>query len=281
MKGFTMKCKLIVAGLLLCAVLSACAPEKDPFNTDEGDITTALTTTRDPSNTYSPVDPPDFPAVVQSGIGETTETLRYTEGEHTILNVTMILPVANVEGNDTLQATLSARLDTLHKQLRQEIDRLYQQYLADYKAGREGLTTPSVQVRFELHYFTSEAASMTYILTETTGDGIVYTYSYHSNLDLRVGSEIRLTALLTDGKVDGLLTLLQSKLTASPPEGLYDNTLQNLETVLDGSWYIADGKLAIQLAAGTIAPLSSGNILLTFTKAELDGLLSAYGQALL
>ena len=281
MKGFTMKCKLIVAGLLLCAVLSACAPEKDPFNTDEGDITTALTTTRDPSNTYSPVDPPDFPAVVQSGIGETTETLRYTEGEHTILNVTMILPVANVEGNDALQATLSARLDTLHKQLRQEIDRLYQQYLADYKAGREGLTTPSVQVRFELHYFTSEAASMTYILTETTGDGIVYTYSYHSNLDLRVGSEIRLTALLTDGKVDGLLTLLQSKLTASPPEGLYDNTLQNLETVLDGSWYIADGKLAIQLAAGTIAPLSSGNILLTFTEAELDGLLSTYGQALL
>ena len=280
MKGYTMNYKLIAIGLLVCALLTACAPEKDPPNTQSEDGTTELTTPDFTVNT-APVDPPQFPSGMQSGIGEITERMSYTEGEQVILNVSLTLPVASVEGNDALQETLSERLEALHNELRQEIDLLYRQYLADYKAGRVGLTTPSVQVRFDLHYFTSEAASMTYILTETTGDGIVYTHSYHSNLDLRVGSEIRLTAMLADGKTDGLLALLQAKLTESPPEGLYDDALQNLNPLLDSSWFIADGKLSIRLEAGTVAPLSSGDILLTFTKAELSGLLSDYGNALL
>lgn len=280
MKGHTMNYKLIATGLLVCTVLSSCAPEKDPPDTQSEDGTTELTTP-DSTVNVTPLDPPEFPTGIQSGIGEYTEQFGYTEGEQVILNVSLTLPVANMEGNDALQTTLSRRLDALHDELRQEIDLLYQQYLSDYKAGRVGLTTPSVQVRFNLHYFTSEAASMTYILTETTGDGIVYTHSYHSNLDLRVGSEIRLTALLADGKTDRLLALLQAKLTEAPPEGLYDDALQNLDTLLDSSWFIADGKLSVRLEAGTIAPLSSGDILLTFLEAELSELLSDYGKALL
>lgn len=275
-----MKHKLIAVGLL-CVLLTACAPDQDASVTEDPEESTSVTTTLNAEDSLPPIVPPSFDGTVQSGIGEKTEQYRYTEGEYTVLNVSLTLPVANVEGNEALQKTLSERLDALRKDLEAEIDRLYQQYLSDYKAGREGLTTPSVQVRFELHYFTAEAVSMTYILTETTGDGMVYTHSYHSNLDLRVGSEIRLTSLLKDEKTDGLLTLLIERLKASPPEGIYENAEQILSARLDSAWYIAGGNLLILLEPGEIAPLSSQSILLTFTEAELSELLSDYGKALL
>lgn len=276
-----MKLKLIVTGLLLCYLLTACAPESDPVITDDPKETTASTTTEKTDLQIPIIIPPHFNSTVQGGIGMVTDRFEYTEGDHTVLSVTMNMPVAHIEGNDTLQQTVSDRLNAMQDELKQAIDRLYQQCLADYRAGREGLTTPSVQVRFELHYFTADALSMTYILSQTTADAMVYEHRYHSNLDLQVGSEIRLTALLSDGKFDGLLTLLQAKLTESAPEGLYAEAAGQMQAMLDGSWYITDGGLSVLLEAGTVAPVSSGDILLTLSASQLADLLSDYGKALL
>ncbi|MBQ7355049.1 MAG: hypothetical protein IJW62_05980 [Clostridia bacterium] len=276
-----MKRKLIVTGLLLCCLLTACAPESDPVITDDPKETTASTTTGNTDHQIPIIIPPHFDSTVQGGIGTVTDRYDYTEGEHTILSVTLNLPVAHIEGNDPLQQTVSNRLNAVQDELKQEIDRLYQQCLADYRAGREVLTTPSVQVRFELHYFTADALSMTYILSQTTADAMVHEHRYHSNLDLQVGSEIRLTALLSEGKLDGLLTLMQAKLTESAPQGLYAEAAGQMQAMLDGSWYITDGNLAVLLEAGTVAPVSSGDILLTLSAPQLADLLSDYGKALL
>ncbi len=276
-----MSYKLIAAGLIACCLLTACAPEKDPPVTGEGEDTDTVTTPVQTDEPLPPIIGPSFPGTVQSGIGEMTERYDYTEGEHTVLSVSLTLPVANIKGNDALQTTLSGRLEEVYTTLKKEIDGLYQQYLADFRAGREFLTTPSVQVRFTLHYFTAEAVSMTYLFTETASDGIVYTRSAHSNLDLRVGSEIRLSALLKDGKNDAVLAILTEKLQSAPPEGLYENAIRNLAARLDSAWYIADGSLSVYLEAGEIAPISSGSILLTLTKSELSLILSDYGNALL
>ncbi len=275
-----MKCKFPLVALLLCALcLASCAPDQPPENSEQSDP--QVTTPQSTTVTYPTVIPPDLKPGVQSGIGQTTEQIRYAEGEHTVLNVTLTLPVANVEGNATLQATLAAKLDATHRAIRQEIEDLYRQYLADYKAGREVLTTPSVQVRFALHYFSAEAASMTYILTETTGDGIVYSHSYHSNLDLRVGSSIHLSSLLAEGKTEGLLALLTQTLQDDPPEGLYPGAADQLDALLENAWYISEGRLTVLFEAGKIAPLSSGDISLSFTEDRLGELLSDYGKALL
>lgn len=276
-----MKQKLMVMGLLLSCLLTACAPANDPPSPVDPEKTTATTTTGITNDRIPIIIPPDFNQTVQGGIGETSRHYDYIEGEHTVLRVTMLLPVADIRGDDALQQTLEARLQATQNELEAEIEQLHQQYLADYRAGRDSIATPSVQVRFDVHYFTAEALSMTYVVTETTGDGMVYTHRHHSNLDLRVGSEIRLEALLAGGKIDGLLSLVQAKLEKTPPDGLYDGAMQKLQTLLNSSWYITEGKLTVCLEPGTIAPISSQSVLLTFTEAELSALLSDYGKALL
>ena len=275
-----MKHKLIALGLL-CVLLTSCAPEREPPVPEITTVTTEVTTTLSTDEPLPPVVGPNIPGGLQSGIGEKTSRFSYKEGEDTILNVSLSLPVASVVGDDALQLSLATQLKAVEEEMQGRIDLLYQQYLKDYQAGIEGLTTPSVQIRYDLHYFTTEAVSMTYIFTQTTRDGMVFTNRYHSNLDLRVGSKIRLSALLMEETTDGLLNLTIQKLQASPPDGLYANAQQILVSKISSSWYISGGNLSIILEAGVIAPLSSGDVLLIFTEAELQGLLSDYGKALI
>jgi hypothetical protein len=280
MKGLFMKHKLIALGLL-CIVFTSCAPEREPPVPEITTVTTEVTTTHSTDEPLPPVVGPNIPGGLQSGIGVKDSRFNYTEGEDVILCVSLSLPVASVVGDDALQQSLSAQLSVVEKELQTRIDLLYQQYLKDYQAGIDGLTTPSVQVRYDLHYFTTEAVSMTYIFTQTTRDGMVFTNRYHSNLDLRVGSKIRLSALLAEETTDGVLALTVQKLKAAPPAGLYANAEQILASRIDSSWFIAGGQLTVILEAGVIAPLSSGDVVVTFAEKDLQGLLSDYGKALL
>ncbi len=275
-----MKHKLIALGLL-CVLLSSCAPEREPPATEKTTVTTQTTTTYFTDDPLPPIIGPEIPGGLQSGIGEKTSRFSYKEGDDVLLNVSLSLPVASVVGDDALQETLSAQLSVVEKDLQNRIDLLYQQYLRDYQSGIDGLTTPSVQVRFDLHYFTTEAVSMTYIFSETTRDGMVHLSRYHSNLDLRVGSAIRLSAILKEETTDGLMSLLMDKLESDSPDGLYGNAEQILESKLSSAWYISNGSLTILLDAGEIAPISSGDIRITFSESELQSLLSDYGKALL
>lgn len=273
-----MKRKLIAIGLLCCC-LTACAPQNEPPVTDKPILTTALTSSAESNDPIPPIQPPEFSNTPKGGIGFLTEQRDYTEGDNTVLQVTWVLPVANVEGDEVLQSTLADSLASVESELQGEVDQIYRQYLRDYQAGNSGLNTPSVLIRYNLHYFTSDAVSLTYILTETTEDGQVYVRSYHSNLDLRVGSKIQLSALLQD--TDAVVELFTQKLNDTAPDGLYDGAAELTADDLSDLWYLESGTLSVQLPAGKVAPLSSGDIILTLTEDELDGLLSEYGKALL
>jgi hypothetical protein len=78
-----------------------------------------------------------------------------------------------------------------------------------------------------------------------------------------------------------VLALTVQKLKAAPPAGLYANAEQILASRIDSSWFIAGGQLTVILEAGVIAPLSSGDVVVTFAEKDLQGLLSDYGKALL
>ena len=277
-----MKHKYIIGGLVgLLLVSCAPVPERPVPVVTTVSTTTPVTTSRPIGDPFPPIKNPDIPGGLQSGIGEQHRHLTYKEEDTVLLNASLALPIASVVGDEAMQQSLSTQFGIVENELMNRLDLLYQRYLQDYQNGIKGLTTPSVQIRFELHYFTAEAVSMTYIYTETTRDGIVYTDYYHSNIDLRVGSGIRLPALLKEETTDGLLTRILDKLTADTPDGLYANTEKILESKLAASWFICEDSLIVMLEAGEIAPLSSGTIVVTFSPGELEDLLSDYGKLLL
>lgn len=271
----------LIALLLLCGVFTACAPVKTKPVTNETERTTEVTTLASPEDTLQPIQPPEFPNSPQGGIGKYTTQYNLTENDTVILKVSMTMPVASITGDDTLQATLESRLALVEDRLNSEINQLYNRYLQDYHAGHTGITVPSVMIRFQLNYFTADSASMTYFFSETTWDGLVYTHLFHYNLDLRVGSTMQLSALLNEDGFSGLERIVSDKLSQQSVEGQYDNALEIIMEKLDSAWHISPGHLHIHMESGQIAPLGSGEVMLSFSEEELSKLLSDYGKALL
>lgn len=272
--------QIILTAALLCLGLSACAPEATPAVTT---AQTALTTTAEPIDaTTALTTGKDEPIQVPvGGIGEKSERFDYTKDEKTVLSVTLSLPVASITGDDALQSTLTGRLDAIEAEIRGYAEDLRDKYEADIASGKEGLAVPSLQVRFALNYFTSEAAGLTYFYNETTSEGITLRYSRFCNVDLRVGSEIQLSALLNEGASDTLANRISEAVGQSGTAGLYEGRKDLITDLMDERWYMTRTELVFCFGPGDLAPVSSGEILVRFDKAALADLLSSYGSALI
>lgn len=274
--------RIAAAGLLTVSLLSACAPEygtnveQTTVTTDLSTETSALTTT-----IQSVIGDDNTPKPVVGGIGEKTERFDSMHGKTTLLSVSLSLPVANITGNDALQQTLTQRLDAIEAEIRAYVDALTEKYEADYDADREGLATPSLQVRFALNYFTSNAASLTYFYNETTSEGRTISYTRFCNVDLRVGSEILLSALLKENASDALLAKVKEAVKNTGTAGLYDGQTELIADLASSSWYMTRDKLVFCFSAGDLAPVSSGEITVSFGKEALADLLSNYGNSLI
>lgn len=272
--------QLIGAGLLLTMLLTACAPVGDEtpvtsLTTEETTVETQATTTVQTTDNNLPI------ATPVGGIGEKSEQYSITKGNKTLMNISLSLPVASTTGDQSLQETLTARLDLIEAEIRSTIDGLSQKYEADITAGREGLATPSFGVRFELNYFTSEAASLTYFYSETTSDGLSIAYTRFCNIDLRVGSEILLSALIGEGKADLLTAKLKEAVASSGIDGLYEGQDDLITDLMNSRWYLTRNSIAFRFSPGDLAPVSSGEITVSLDKAALAELLSSYGSALI
>lgn len=273
-------CQIIGAGLLLTLLLSACAPEQgDPINTTTQ--ASELTTEQPITTTGSTMGNDDPISVPTGGVGEKSERYDITQGDRTLLSVSLSLPVASITGNDDLQTKLTARLDAIEAEIRDYAEQLGEKYRADIAAGREGLATPSVRVRFELNYFTSEATALTYFYNETTSEGRIITYKRFCNIDLRVGSDILLSALLNEGANDLLIKRIGEAVKASGAVGLYEGQAELISELLNSSWYMTRDSLVFCFSPGDLAPVSSGEIEVRLDKDALADLLSSYGSALI
>ena len=90
-----------------------------------------------------------------------------------------------------------------------------------------------------------------------------------------------LSSLLKESPQIGLEMLIANQLNEKAIDGLYPTAVKSILDNLEKSWHISPGHLHVHIEPGVIAPLSSGEIMLVFSKAELEHLLSAYGQALI
>lgn len=276
-----MKIQQIIGAVLLSTLLlSACAPKQDePLSTTTSAAQTTATDVTTTVQTQGTIDP--IPTPVVGGIGEKSERFEVRHDDKTVLWVTLSLPVASITGNDTLQSTLTARLDLIEAEIRDYADVLSEKYEADIEAGKQPLATPSLQVRFALNYFTAEAASLTYFYNETTSEGRTSSYTRFCNIDLRVGSEIMLSALLTEGAEAMLVNRVKDAIAEKEISGLYEGQKELISDLLGDNWYMKRDALAFRFSPGVLAPVSSGEILVEFDKDELADLLSGYGSALI
>lgn len=274
--------QIILTASTICLLLSACAAEiTEPAVSTVG--TTYTTAAAEPtSSTTVLTTGSDEPVQVPvGGIGEKSDRYDLTKGDQTVLSVSLSLPVASITGNEALQATLTERLDAIEAEIRSYAEHLRVKYEADMASGVEGLATPSLQVRFALNYFTSEAAGLTYFYNETTSEGRTISYSRFCNVDLRVGSEILLSALLNEGAQDKLATKISETVGQSDTVGLYAGLKDLISDLMDERWYMTRSALVFCFSPGDLAPVSSGEIQVSFDKAELTDLLSSYGSALI
>lgn len=276
--------QIIILGLVGILFLSACAPDSDPpvtensstvSSTTEPPLSSSITSTRDPDI----VDPPIVPSI--GGIGEKSDRYDVVHEGKNVLSVSLSLPEASVTGNDSLQATLTARLEAIEADINGYIQALSEKYKEDILSGRDMLATPTISVRFSLNYFTSEAASLTYFYNETTSDGRVISYTRFCNVDLRVGSEIVLAALLNSGADEQLILRVRDAVRATDTVGLYEGQKELIAELLDSTWYMTTTALAFRFSPGDLAPVNSGEILVTLEKEAIADLLSSYGSALI
>ncbi len=261
-------------------LLTACAPERDATVTTS--VLTELTSGEPvTTTTLLPTVDDDPVTVPMGGIGEKSERYEIKQGNRTLLSVSLILPVASITGNETLQATLTARLDERETEIRDYVEYLGEKYRADSAAGKDTLATPALQVRFSLNYFTADAAGLTYYYNETTSEGRTVSYARFSNIDLRVGSEILLSALLNEGASDTLVTKVKEAVEALGIDGLYEGQKALITDLVSSRWYMTRDLLVFCFSPGDLAPVSSGQITVELDKETLADLLSSYGSALI
>lgn len=270
----------IITALVLSLLLTACAPEKSPqettaLSTEQTSVETA------PATVTQTTVMGDVIPVPMGGIGEYSEQYEVTKWGVTVLSVSLVLPVANITGNDSLQTALAERLDANEAEIRGYIDNLASKYETDLISGKTGLATPSVQVRFELNYFTADATSLTFFFNETTSEGRTVSYARFCNIDLRVGSEIRLSALLNEGGSDQLANKIKEAVEASGTDGLYAGQKDLIADLLEERWYMTRHTLEFRFSPGDLAPVSSGEITVSLDKETLAQLLNSYGGALI
>lgn len=277
-----MKIQQILGSVLLLTMLfSACAPKQkdDPISTSaSSEQTTVSSETSATTQLPGPIDPAPTPV---GGIGEKSERYEVTHNDKSVLSVTLNLPVATVTGNDTLQTMLAERLDLIENEIRGYADSLGEKYKADSADGKQLLATPALQVRFALNYFTAEAASLTYFYNETTSEGRTISYTRFCNIDLRVGSEIMLSALLNEGAEGKLVSRVKDAVAATGTDGLYSGQSDLIAELLNENWYMTRDSIAFRFSPGDLAPVSSGEILVKFDREALADLLSNYGTALI
>lgn len=271
--------RIVCAGLLLTLLLAACAPQKEPKQTT---ATSAVTTAVTSVTTTLGGDHEILTPTPTGGIGEKLEQYDVmTEANEKVLSVSLRLPVATITGNDSLQETLTGRLDAIEEEIRSEIESLRQKYEADIDAGKQMLAVPSVTVRFSLNYFTSSAASLTYFYNETTSEGRTVSYARFCNIDLRAGSEILLSALLNESAGETLAGRVKDAVEQTGTAGLYDRQSERIADLLNSRWYMTRSSLTFYFSPGDLAPVSSGVISVELDKEALADLLSSYGAALI
>ena len=274
--------KTCVLCILLCCTLGSCAentPTNNPEhslsssdeNTDPG-VTTTTTTTKKPSQT----DPEQNIIPIIGGVRAETESYQVKQNGAVALEVSLSLPVAEIDGDKEIEKKLSERLDAIKDDLDIYIKGLESQYKTMISLGSKPLFTPRISVSFELSYFTKKAMSLTFNITEVNGFGVTTRSSRHYNYEFDFASSITFSAVFSDR--EGLINAVIAK--AEKKEDLFKNYEELIPSLIDGCWYVTDRHVVFSFDPYQIAPASSGFITFEFERSEIADYVSDYGKDL-
>ena len=274
--------KACVLSLLLCCILISCAENTPPDNGEQtllssdshtdDDISTTTTTTKKPSQT----DPEQNITPIIGGVRAETENYQVKQNGTVALEVSLSLPVAEIDGNEEIEKKLSERLDAIKDDLDLYIEGLENQYKSMISLGSKPLFTPRISVSFELSYFTKKAMSLTFNITEVNGFGVTTRSSRHYNYEFDFASSITFSAVFSDR--DGLINAVTAK--AEKKDSLFKNYKELIPSLIDGCWYVTDRHVVFSFDPYQIAPASSGFITFEFERSEIADYVSDYGKDL-
>lgn len=196
---------------------------------------------------------------------------------NSIISVKIISPKVVFYDNESLQSTVEMNLLTISNEIEAEVNAICNRYaLADVNSF---LSTPDVLVDFSLEYFTQEAMSLKFQITETDNNSCTYESFICYNIDLTTGSIINSTAVFSEKNLTAIAKLASEKLIASG-HTLYSNSEKLIEQYFQNRWYIKSNKLSLCFNPGEIAAISEGMIEISVDLQQISDLLSSYGVAL-
>ena len=193
------------------------------------------------------------------------------------LEVSLSLPVAEIENNEDVRQKLTERLAAIRLELDEYIKDLEEQYKNMISLGSPPLFTPKISVSFELNYFTEKAMSLSFYITEVNGYGVTTHSGQHYNYEFDFASSITFGAAFSDSK--GLIAAICQK--ASERNDLFQSHETLISSLADTSWYFADGKIVFKFNPYDIAPASCGYVIFEFELSEVSDYISDYGKDLL
>ena len=186
-------------------------------------------------------------------------------------------PEVDFYDNESLQNTVNYNLLNVLNEIEHKVDSICARYIdADSKSF---LAQPYVWVDYSLEYYTKDAMSLKFCITETDNNAQTNLSYVTYNLDLTTGSVISCSAMFKDADLGKISQQVSQKLTENGYT-LFPNSQKLIEDHLPNRWFMELGKFNLCFNPGEIAAISQGCVELSLDVEEITPLLSQYGQAL-
>ena len=189
----------------------------------------------------------------------------------------ILYPKAEFYDDEGLEATVNANIYRIFNEIEAEVNDIYNRY--QNCDASTFLSTPTIYVDYSLEYFTKEAMSLKFQITETDNNAGTHKSFLCYNLDLTTGSIINATTVFIDSDLSSVSLLISEKLSKSGYI-LYADSSKLIEQFFQERWFIKFEELNLCFNPGEIAAISEGSIDVSINVKEIKDIINQYGSAL-
>jgi len=202
--------------------------------------------------------------------------LRDDEG-NTLILAKILSPKVVFYDNESLQNTVNINLHSVFNEIEGIVNAICARY-TDSDA-ESFLSDPEVFADYCLEYYTKEAMSVKFCITETDNNAQTHISYITYNLDLTTGAIINCSMMFNQSNLDEVCALVSQKLNENGYT-LFDDSQKLIQKYFSNRWYIEFGKLNLCFNPGEISAVSEGCIEISVDVKDISSMLSQYGKAI-